>query len=84
MAGGAVLVAGIRQIVSGRLDENAFPLPAEITHAVVALETHGKDHRTFQQARVHRAVRVMACLASVRANRRMLEDKRATFVGMAF
>ena len=57
---------------------------SEIPLAVVAFEAQREDRGTAQQARVHRAVRLMAGLAALDRDRAVLEDERPALIGVAF
>jgi hypothetical protein len=85
MADGAVLIAGVRHVVNRAGGENAAVEPPEPSggYTVVTLEAQGENDRAAQQARIHRAMRIMAGLAAVHADRFMLEDERTAFFGVA-
>lgn len=68
MAHSAVPESRIRHVVRSRLERNAVVGSTEVARSVVALEAERVDHRTFEQFRVGRAVRVMTALATVDAN----------------
>lgn len=83
MACGAVLVSRIRHIVRRTVRENSVTLAAERARAIVALEAQREHHRPLQQPGVHGPVRVMAALATVYANRRVLKKERTALVCVA-
>ena len=82
VATGAIVEARVRHIVSGKLLGDASVRPA-VARAVVTFEADREGRRPFQKARVGRAVRLMATLATIGANRCMLENERAALVDMA-
>ena len=82
VAGGAVPVLGIEHVVaSGLRDDSGFFAP-ESARAVVALQAHGKQHRTPQQPRIHRAVGHVAGLATFHVHRDVLVGERTALVTM--
>src|SRR5260370_8049590 len=84
VAGGAVAVLGVEHVVGCRLLDDAGFLPAESTRAVMALEAHGKEHRTGQKPGVHGAVRHVAGLAAFHVHGDRLECKRPPLTPLAF
>ena len=83
MTCGAVLVSGVRHIVRRTLRQDSATLAAERARAIVALEAQREYHRPLQQPGIHRPVRVMAALATIYANRRVLEKERTALVCVA-
>ena len=84
MAGGAVLVFGVRHIMRRTLRYDSVTLAAEVTSAIVAFEAHRENYRPFQQPGIHGPVRVMAGLTTIYPNGRMLKNERAALVCVAF
>lgn len=84
VAGGAVLVSPVEHVVRTRLRLDAIALAAEIAGSVMAFQTNRERSRAPQQAGVHRPVWIVADFTTIHANRRVLENKRAAFVGMTF
>ncbi len=87
MAGGAIAIARIGQIVVGRgtLHSGAEfrSEVAEASFAVMAFQAHGEHGGTAQQPRIHRPVRLMAGFAAFDAHRAVLIDERSALVGVA-
>src|SRR5690349_18943890 len=83
MTGGAVLIARIGQIVSGRGARNAVGAPAEIAESVMAFQAQREDYRPLQQSRVGGAVRAVAGFAAIHTHRGMLEHERPALVDVA-
>jgi len=57
---------------------------SEPGRSVVAFQAHGENHGTAQQPRIRRSVRRVADLAAFHAHWRMLINKRAAFLFVAF
>src|SRR5580698_4116645 len=76
MTGGALLEFRVEQVVVRRLYIHALVARARAA-AVMTFQAEREDHRTRQQFRVSRAVRIVARLAALHAHTRMLVDERS-------
>ncbi len=83
MATGAVVEAGVGEVVAGSLDGDSLA-GASAAGAVVALEADGESRRGFEEAGVRRAVGLMAAFATIDADGGVFEDEGAAFVDVAF
>src|SRR5258708_34582378 len=70
--------------MGGRLRGDRIRAPPEIARARVALQANREHHRTLQQLGVGRAMRIMASLASIHANGRVLVHEWPPLVHMTF
>lgn len=80
----AVPVLRIGHIMGGRLQGDAVALPPEISRAIVALQTNRENHGAPEQTSIGGTMREMAGLAAIHPDRGMLENERASLVGMTF
>jgi len=85
VASDAVLEAGLGNVVEAgsRRGDAAFQVESETHDVVVALKAQREGGGAREEARVGRAVRLMARRAPFHANGRMLVNERAAFVGVA-
>jgi hypothetical protein len=83
VTGRAILIPWVGHVVRRGLGRDAVALPPEVTAAIVALETEREDRGPFEEARIHRPVRVMATFATIDADGRVLVDKRSAFFAVA-
>lgn len=79
----AVLVSRVGHIVGSRKHWHACAGTPEITRAVMAFEAKRKNNWSAQKPGIHRAVRVVAHLAPLNPNRRVLECKWTAFIDVA-
>ncbi len=83
MARSAVAESRIRHVVRSRLERNAVVGSAEVAGSVVALEAERIDHRTFEQFRVCRPVRVVTAFAAIDANCGVFVQKGSAKIDVA-
>ena len=83
VASGAVPKLRIEHVVGCGLCDDAGLLAPESARAVMALEAHGKEHGTRQQASIHRAVGHVAGFATFDVYGRMLEREGPALVTVA-
>jgi hypothetical protein len=83
VTGGAVLIAGLEQVMGRREPRLAAVAWPETAGAVVALEAEREHYRTPQETHVGRSVWKVAGLAAFENDGRMLVHKRPALVYMA-
>lgn len=83
MARGAVLKPRIQHVMVAPLQRHSVIRPAEVARSVMAFETDREDHRPSQQFDVRRSVRDVARLTAIHTHASMLEDERASLIGVA-
>ena len=64
-------------------DGTRLPVPLRRVGVIMALQAEREHDRPPQQARVHGAMRLMAGLAAFHPQRRVLENPRTAFIGVA-
>jgi len=83
VATGAIVEAGVREVVAGGLKGDAFS-GAAAAGAIVTLEAGRESSGGSKEPGVRGAMRLMAALASVDADCGVFEDEGSTFVDVAF
>ena len=83
MAGGAVLISWIGQIVRRRRILRAVQTPSEIRKSVVAFQAQRERYGSLQQTRVSRTMRAVAGLAAIHAHGGMLVDEWTALINVA-
>lgn len=84
VAGGAVLIARVRHVVSSGLREDAAALAAKIASAVMTFKAKRKHDWPAKQARIHRPMRIMAGFASVHSYGSVLKYERTALLRVTF
>src|SRR4051812_25285070 len=82
VASGAVLEAPVKHVMRGGLGDDASAIPPKLVGSVVTFQTHGKHYRPPKQSGIHGPMRVVASLASIHSDRRVLEHEWTSFIGV--